>query len=76
MAEMPVRYALVILLGTLLPHLAAAQAPSPGQQCERNRQGCVRRCTGADTQACFASCAASHAQCLRNPTAQSRRPVR
>ena len=70
------RYALVILLGTLMPELAAAQAPSPGQQCERNRQSCVRRCTGADTQACFATCAASHAQCLRNPTAQGRRQGR
>lgn len=58
----------------MLPSLAAAQQqpPSTTQHCETNRQNCIRRCTGADLQLCFASCAENHAYCVRNPIAAQR----
>jgi hypothetical protein len=66
------RFALALLVGALLPNLAAAQQPSPTQHCEVNRQNCIRRCIGPDLQLCFASCAENHAYCVRNPTAAQR----
>ena len=59
------------LLGALLPGLAPAQTASsmsPVQRCEQNHQSCVRACFGGDAQSCMATCSATRAHCIQNPS--------